>query len=79
MADVDLRKAVKSVRNYVSEFSDVLGNNLEDLKIEETELSEDDKYWSITVSFNRAVDPKKHKIYVSDPLGSNSPFYSVKN
>ncbi|MGL4882362.1 MAG: hypothetical protein ACRC8K_15075 [Waterburya sp.] len=59
MPKIGLRDAVKSVRDYIVEFNDILQNNLEDSMIEETELSEDGKYWLITIGFNRQIDPRK--------------------
>jgi hypothetical protein len=61
MPKIGLRDAVKSVRDYIVEFNDILNNNLENSMIEETELSEDDKYWLITVGFNRRIDPKERE------------------
>jgi hypothetical protein len=78
MANIDLRKAIQRVKEHVSELNDLLENNLEDLKIEETELSEDEQFWLITVSFNREVDPRKEKIYISDTLSPNSLFSSIQ-
>ena len=78
MANIGLRQAVQSVKNHIAELHDILGNNLEDLRIEETELSEDGNFWLITVSFNREVDPTKEKIYVSDPLAFNSVFPRIQ-
>jgi len=59
MSSIDLRRAVQSVKEYIVEFNDILGNNLEDLMIEETELSEDEKFWLITVGFSRKIDPRE--------------------
>lgn len=70
MPKVDLRSAVESVRNYVADFKDILGNNLDNLLIEETELSEDQKFWLITIGFDREVDPKREKTYTKNPLVS---------
>ena len=63
MARIDLRTAVQSVKNYISEYRDILGNNLKDLKIEETELSEDEKFWLITVSYIHEISAEKQKKY----------------
>ena len=71
MAEIDLRTAVNSVRAYVTDFKDILGNNLDNLLIEETELSEDKKFWLITIGFDREIDPTKVKTYVNNPLFSN--------
>ncbi|MDJ0899180.1 MAG: hypothetical protein QNJ55_10250 [Xenococcus sp. MO_188.B8] len=68
MAEIDLRTAVNSVRAYVTDFKDILGNNLDNLLIEETELSEDKKFWLITIGFDREIDPTKVKTYVNNPL-----------
>lgn len=70
MSRINLRQAVQSVKNYINEFNDILGNNLNDLRIEETELSEDEKFWLITIGFNREIGNKKEKEYVNNPLSS---------
>ncbi|MDJ0634094.1 MAG: hypothetical protein QNJ34_12965 [Xenococcaceae cyanobacterium MO_188.B29] len=57
MSQIDLRTAINNVRNYISEFNDILGNNLDNVLIEETELSEDKKFWLITIGFDRKIDP----------------------
>ena len=78
MANIGLRQAVQSVQKHIQENRDILGNNLDDLRLEETELSEDEKFWSITFSFNREVDPKKEKVYVRDPLSDNLGFSRIQ-
>ena len=67
MAEIDLRTAVNSVWAYIADFRDILGNNLDNLLIEETELSEDKKFWLITIGFDREIDPTKVKTYVKNP------------
>lgn len=79
MANIGLRKAVLSVKKHIIENKDLLGKELDDLRLEETELSEDGKFWFVTFSFNREVDPSKTKIYVSDPLSPNSVFSQIQN
>lgn len=37
MPEIDLRMAVNSVQDYVTDSKDILGNNLDDFLIEETE------------------------------------------
>jgi hypothetical protein len=68
MAKIDVRNAVQSVKQYIAEYQDVLGRNLDDLKIEEIELSEDNKYWLITVSFNYEQVSNNYKTYTVNPL-----------
>ncbi|NEP39641.1 MAG: hypothetical protein F6K35_10475 [Okeania sp. SIO2H7] len=57
----DVKKAAIAAKQY---FTSLWGiNEIEDLRIEEVELSEDEKFWSITLGFNRPADK------VEDPLG----------
>lgn len=62
MPKIDLRKAVKNVQDYIVEFNDILENNLEGVMVEETELSDDEKYWLITIGFNRKIDPREQNV-----------------
>ena len=78
MANIGLKQAVQSIKKYIDKNKDILGKNLDDLRLEETELSEDGNFWLITVSFNREVDPRKEKIYVSDPLSPNLGFSKIQ-
>ena len=34
MARINIREAVQSVKNYISEMRDLLGNNIDNLKVE---------------------------------------------
>ena len=47
----DVRAAVRSATDYIQSFKEFLGN-LENLRLEEVELSEDRKYWLITLGFD---------------------------
>lgn len=62
MPKIDLRKAVQSVKDYIVDFNDILENDLDGVMVEETELSEDEKYWLITIGFNRKIDPREQNI-----------------
>ena len=79
MTNIGLRKAVESVKSYIKENKDILGKNIDDLRLEETELSENGKFWLITFSFDREVDPRKEKVYIYDPLSPNSVFSQIQN
>jgi len=68
MSQIDLREAVNAVKNYIVDFKGDLGSNFDNLLIEETELSEDGKFWLITIGFDREVDPQQERIYVNNPL-----------
>ena len=55
------KKAVLAAKQYFTSLWEI--NEFEDLRVEEVELSEDEKFWSITLGFNRPADR------VEDPLG----------
>lgn len=51
---IDLKTAVHAIQEYVSSIQEMLGG-LENLRLEEVELSEDNKYWLITLGFDIPV------------------------
>lgn len=52
---VDLRTAVSSAHDYLISIQDIMGD-LQDIRLEEVELSEDQKYWLITLGFDLPVN-----------------------
>jgi hypothetical protein len=68
MPNIGLREAISKTVDYIDDVKDTLGKNLENLLVEETELSEDRKFWLITIGFDREVDPNKERIYESNSL-----------
>jgi|GEM_PF-228812 hypothetical protein len=55
---IDVRGAVETARNYLRQVLDQLvesGNLIQGLRLEETELSDDNQYWLITLGFDRPV------------------------
>lgn len=48
---IDAKEAVKKALEYMHEMFDV--SQLRDVLPEEVELSDDDKYWSVTIAFSR--------------------------
>ncbi|MEL6460846.1 MAG: hypothetical protein AAFQ91_21735 [Cyanobacteria bacterium J06621_15] len=67
MPNINLKTAISKVVAYIDSVKDTLGKNVENLLLEETELSEDGKFWLITIGFDREVDPNKERIYYSNP------------
>lgn len=51
---IDLKTAVSATHDYLLSIQDIMGS-LEDLRLEEVELSEDKKYWLITLGFDLPV------------------------
>ena len=56
----DPKKAALAAQQYFHSLW--IGHKIEDLRVEEVELSEDESFWSITLGFNRPADK------VEDPL-----------
>lgn len=48
----DVKAAVKSAIEYLKSLEDEISNDLQDLRLEETELSPDEKYWLITLGYD---------------------------
>lgn len=49
---IDLRNAVKAAYDYLRSLQDMMGHQLENLRLEEVELSEDKNFWLITLGFD---------------------------
>lgn len=48
---IDVRKAVLAAQNHLQSLQDMMGENIEDLRLEEVEISEDEKHWFVTLGF----------------------------
>lgn len=53
---IDVRSAVVAAQNYLQSLLDIMGGKIEDLRLEEVEVSEDDKFWLVTLGFTRPAD-----------------------
>ena len=60
---VDVRSAVVVASEYFSSLQDMIGNQIEDLRLEEAELSEDKEHWFITLGFIRPVDKTSDSVH----------------
>ncbi|MGF1515258.1 MAG: hypothetical protein ACFB5Z_16380 [Elainellaceae cyanobacterium] len=54
----DVKTAVKSAYQYIQEFQDLMGADLDDLRLEEVELSEDEKTWLVTLGYDVPIKRK---------------------
>lgn len=54
---IDVRSAVEAARNYLFSMIDQLtdAGQIQGLRLEETELSDDGRYWLITLGFDRPI------------------------
>jgi len=61
--NVGIQNAVIAAQNFFKSLENRMGGQVQDLRLEEVELSDDKKYWSITLGFSRATDS------TNNPLG----------
>jgi hypothetical protein len=52
---IDVKAAVESAYQYFQDIQNLVGEKLEDLRLEEVELSEDKHSWLITLGYDRPV------------------------
>jgi hypothetical protein len=52
MASVKAREAVKAATSYLNDVRDLIAQQLENLRLEELELSEDNRMWLVTLGFD---------------------------
>jgi len=52
---VDIKAAVNSAYSYLREIQELVGGKFEDLRLEEVELSEDKRFWHITLGYDLPV------------------------
>ena len=55
---IDAKSAVESARAYIRSIQDALNNPLENLRLEEIELSEDQQHWLITLGYDNPDKPQ---------------------
>lgn len=58
---IDVRSAVVAAQKYFAEMEDLMGVKIEDVRLEETEISEDKKHWFITLGFTSPVDKNRDR------------------
>ncbi len=49
---IHLKAAVNAAHSYLISIQDLIGEQLKNLRLEEVELSEDKKFWLITLGFD---------------------------
>ena len=49
---LDVRAAVGVARNYFSSIQDLISLEIQDIRLEEVELSEDEQFWLVTLGYN---------------------------
>jgi hypothetical protein len=54
---IDVRAAVIAAKEYIESIQDIMGS-MDDILLEEVELSENKNFWYVTLSFNRPLRKK---------------------
>lgn len=74
---VDVTSAVTAARNYFQTLKPLLGDSpVENLRLEEVELSEDDKHWLITLGYDTPTMVQSVPAFLSP--GSKQPLREYK-
>lgn len=55
---IDAKSAVGAARTYVKDVQDILGSSLDNLRLEEVELSEDERNWLVTFGYDNPNKPE---------------------
>ena len=63
---INVARAVYAAKNYLNSLQSILEYKIQDLRLEEVELSEDRKYWLITLGF------------IANTTGEEESFFSKK-
>ena len=53
--EIDVRDAVIAAKKYFEEIQDMMGNSINDILLEEVELSENKRLWYVTLGFSRPI------------------------
>ena len=59
---IDIRYAATSAVQYIQKIQDLLETSLENLRLEEAEISEDSDFWLITLGYDRPEKKAKSSL-----------------
>lgn len=75
---IDARKAILAAQTYFNSLQDLMSQNgpldIQDLRLEEVEISEDKQYWFITFGYNVPTPEPKYTLI---PLGKSDRNYKI--
>ena len=74
---VDVRFAVDAARNYIKDFQELLDNPLHNLRLEEVERTEDEKYWLITLGYDDPEGLKHIPAFLTPETRLSSREYKI--
>ncbi|MGL4503813.1 MAG: hypothetical protein ACRCU2_32430 [Planktothrix sp.] len=80
---IDVRKAVLAAQDYFNSVQDLMSQNgpldIQDLRLEEVEISEDKKYWFITFGYNLATPEPKYALISSVNRDRNYKIFKINS
>jgi len=53
---INIQIATQNATDYLQSLKPYIGGQIQDIRLEEVELSEDGKFWFVTLGFDRPVD-----------------------
>jgi hypothetical protein len=53
---INVRQAVEDAMTHFQGIKDLFGQQVHDIRLEEIELTEDEKYWLVTIGFTREIE-----------------------
>jgi hypothetical protein len=78
MPTIDAREAVESAVKYLNSMRDLVDSKLQDIRLEEIELSEDQLAWVVTLGYTVPAQPSGIDRILNPPhssLFNNAPAY----
>lgn len=60
----EVQKAVLIAFEYFQAFQEILNDKVENVALEEVTVSEDKKFWHITLGFDRYQGKREYKIFI---------------
>ena len=70
---IDVRSAVIAAKKYFEDIQDMIGNSINDILLEEVELSENKMLWYVTLGFNRPVT-KTERSLIPEAISLNTKY-----
>ena len=70
----DVKMAVQSAYQYIQSMQDLMGRKLDELRLEEVELSEDKDAWLVTLGYDVPVKRKTAFEEMVEPLNTPRKF-----
>jgi len=69
---IDVRGAVMAAKKYFEDIQDLIGKTIDDILLEEVEISDDRRFWYVTLGFSRLTG--KTENLISEPISFSSQY-----